>query len=285
MKFSYYRLFVENTSQISLLSDLSRTKKQILEQAFDHDVPIYGQSMKQRFVYKRIARVGDLILGRVAKRATIPVEHSAEENFAIERVETWPGVYIVINLSDDPRIGQSIAVECNSGVFMDPYKQLSGLTKMVNLLMLKDTSFEVRVNPITRLHDFWQIVGDTQGRIKSLTLEFAAPNLFGARDELSKDLRLAQEQFGITDAAFTIGNTEGNLKLPPKNPFLQQSVEYITAGGGTFKIRTRDRKIISSKDSIATKDVGEVAIKASFDDPKAAQQFCDKLFLWLEKRE
>lgn len=285
MKFSYYRLFVENAAQTSLLADLRRPHKEILIEAFDHTTPIYVKNKSQTFVYKRIARQGDLILGKIAKRSTVSVEHPAEEDFAKELMETWPGVFIVVNVSDDPIVGQSIAIECDRSLFPEPLAQLEKLAAYINRLILKPTNFEIRVNPITELQDFWKIASEQSGNMRSLTLKIAAPNLFGARDEFSKDLKQAQKSYRLTDATFVLENSENNLRLPKDDPFLNESLDYVTAGGGTFKIKLSDRKVISSEDNIASKDIGAVEIEVQFNEPSTALAFSDKLFSWLRHRE
>lgn len=285
MKFSYYRLFVENAAQTSLLADLERSHKEILLEAFDHTTPIYVKNKSQTFVYKRIARQGDLILGKIAKRSTVPVEHPAEEDFAKELMETWPGVFVVINVSEDRVTGQTLAIECDRSIFPEPLAQLERLAVYINRLILKQTNFETRVNPITDLQDFWQIASDNSGNMRSLTLKIAAPNLFGARDEFSKDLKQAQKNYRLTDATFVLENSENNLRLPKDDPFLNESLDYVTAGGGIFKIKLSDRKVISSQDNVASKDVGSVEIEAQFNDAPTALAFSDKLFSWLRHRE
>lgn len=285
MKFQYYRIFLDPITQLSLLPfEAKLSKKDILEKVFYRREPLYFNNGGQRLAYKTHLKVGDYIYGSVARHSQLTLNHSPEEDFKKESVDNWPVCRVLINISDDPITGQSIAFESDLAVFRTPLVQLRQLARELRK-PLYSFGYEMNINPITEQQDFWNIIAASQGRIKDITFTFDAPNLFGTGDKLNDELRDARDSFLMTKATIKLENPDAQLQIPKDSEFVKQGVQYVTDGGGEYKIRVRGRKTYSSSDSVRTGSFDDFEIELSTDDEVRLEALCDRVFSWLKSSE
>lgn len=284
MKLVYYRIFVAKSSQLSLFDDTAITKPELIEKAFSsNEEPIYFESGERKYAYviKKIAP--PYIYATLAKQSQVKIQHSPEEDFQTESIDTWPNVPIIINFSGDNQSGQSIAVELSRKVFENPHVQIRNLITILNTKVLKNMGYEMALNPITSQSDFWNAVNNNEGEIKSVEFDFAAPNLFGTKDSLNDELRDARDSFQMTSASVKLENSEGELKVPTDNNFINEGIKYIADGGGGYTIKLTHRRKITSDESIESKDIEEVQLEIAAKNEETLKDFCDTLFSWLKR--
>jgi hypothetical protein len=284
MKIQFYRLFVEKTKQLSLLEDKKITKKDLLYEAFNIRQPLHFKNATQELAFITQKEAGSqYIYGTLAKASHVSVSMPPEENFQLQQIETWPHVSVLINIDSDPETGQTLAIEYKPSIFDNPIVQLRALLIEITKKKLREKGYEIAVNPITDKHEFWSVVKDNAGHISSLSFDFAAPNLFKTKDELNKELKEATEEFGITSTEINLKNSEGELKIPENNPFVKQGLEYVSRGGGEYRLKLKNKKIITSEESVKSKVIDETEFEVSTQKASELKEFCDKLFLWLKR--
>lgn len=285
MKFRYYRLFLEPIAQLSLLpQDAQLTKQEMLIRVFNPDKPLRFSSGSRNIVFMPKMMSEGYILGSLARRSSVTVIAPPEEDSKQESVLSWPFVNVIINTSNDPKSGQSVAIEFDQSIFQDTLPALKQLVHEANK-MLYAYGYEAAINPINKRQDFWDIVSSAKGKIKDLTFTFNAPNLFQTDDKLNDELREATRSFMMTKATIQLENPEGNIVVPESNSFIKQSVQYIADGGGEYKIKAKGRRTYSSTDSVQTREFDEVELEVSIQNEQTFSKFCDKLFLWLKSQE
>lgn len=283
MKLVYFRIFVARASQLSLLDDTSLSKPELIEKAFTStNEPVYFNSGDRKYAYVVNKIAPPYIYASLAKQSQVKIQHSPEEDFETEAIETWPNVPIIINTSADPESGQTVAVELNKAVFEFPHVQIRRLVTELNRLILKNLGYEMAINPITERNDFWDTVKQYDGNINSVEFEFAAPNLFGTNDSLNNELKDARDSFGMTKTSIKLENSEGELHVPESNQFVKEGIKYISDGGGEYKIRLTDRRTVTSDDSIKSKVVEETELEIAASKAETLKDFCDTLFSWLK---
>lgn len=285
MKVQYYRIFVEKTKQLSLFDAPNVKKQDLIYEAFNVRKPLYFTIGGQRLVFLTKMEKGQYILGTLAKAAHISVQKSPEEDFVTESVESWPHVPVIINTGSNPQTGQSIIIGWKKSVFKNPLFQLRALVKELTAASLADKGYEMAINTITDKDDFWRHVKDNKGFISSLRFSFEAPNLFGTKDSLNDELRDAQDAFGITRAQVNLENSAGELDIPKDSQFIDESLKYISDGGGSYTLKLKNKRTISSKEATKTNGVEDVEFELSVSDREAFEKLCDKLFLWLDRSE
>lgn len=283
MKLVYYRVFVAKASQLSLLDDNTLSKPELINKAFtSSSEPIYFNSGDRKFAFVVHKVAEPYIFASLAKQSQVKIQHSPEEDFETESIETWPNVPIIINTSPEPDTGQSLAVELNKSVFEFPHVQIRKLVAELNSRILKSLGYEMAIHPITEQDDFWQTVEQHEGNIKAVEFEFSAPNLFGTNDSLNNELREARDSFGMTKTAIKIENSEGELKVPANSAFINEGIGYISEGGGEYKIHLTNRRTVTSEESVRSKVVEETDLKIAASSKETLKDFCDTLFSWLK---
>lgn len=284
MKLVYYRIFVAKTSQLSFFDDVKTTKPELIEKAFSSITePIHFSFSERKYAYVIQKIAPPYIYATLAKQSDIKIQRSPEEGFETDSVESWPNVPIIINFDGNESTGQSIAVELNKQVFEHPHVQIRSLISVLNSKILKNLGYEMALNPITAQSDFWQAINDNEGDLKSVEFEFAAPNLFGTKDSLNDELRDARDSFHMTKASVKLENSEGELKVPESNNFINEGIKYIADGGGKYTLKLTHRRTITSEESIQSKEIEEVQLEIAAKNEETLKDFCDKLFLWLKR--
>ncbi len=98
--------------------------------------------------------------------------------------------------------------------------------------------YSLSIHPINKKEDFWTVINKCKGTIEEVVFDFSSPNLFNLKNELEDELKNTTKTFNTDSAAMVLRNKQGALNIPEDNPLIQQSVEYISKGGGDYKIKT-----------------------------------------------
>jgi hypothetical protein len=285
MRLQYYRVFLERTKQLSLLDDTETTKQDLLYEAFNQRTPVHFTNAKQQLAFVTHTESDTYIYASLAKSTQVSIQHAPEEGFVVEEVTSWPKVPILINTDNDPQTGQTVAIGINQQIFDQPLIQLRKLASELNKRVFKNRGYEMIINPISISNDFWGVVSDYKGKIKALKFSYASPNLFNTNDSLNDELKHARDIFKATNSAVELENGEGGLELPEDDPYIKQSVDYVAQGGGDYRIKLTSRRVITSEDSVATKEVEELELDISTKTKSTFKTMCDTLFLWLKNLE
>lgn len=283
MKAQYYRIFIESTKQLSLFSPASTSKKELIYRAFNVRQALHFKSGSQNLAFMTHTEAGPYIIGSLAKVARINIQKSPEENFATESIESWPHVPVIINTDSDPESGQSIIIGFNKSIFKNPLVQLRALAKLLTNLSLEEHGYEIAINNISEKDDFWNHIKEYEGMISSLTFDFEAPNLFNTKDSLNDELREARDEFKMTHAQVKLENSSGELNIPRDSEFVNQGLQYISDGGGGYKIKLKNKRTVSSGDATKTTTIEETEFEIVSRDRSTLEAYCDKLFLWLKR--
>ena len=266
---------------MSLLDEKSITKQDLIYEAFNVRQPLYFNFMKQRLAYVAQKEAGPYIIGTLAKASHVNIQKPPEEDFAIESLESWPHVPVIINTSSDSS-GQSILIGYVQSIFPSPISQLRALTEAIVEQKLRSMGYDLAINAISDESDFWKYVKENKGEITSLSFDFAAPNFFNTKDKLNDELREAKKQYDITHAQIKLDNEFGALKIPEKNKFIEEGLKYVAGGGGEYKLVLKTKQTISNKDATKSVTLNEKELEIAFQKRSELEAFCDKLFLWLD---
>ena len=236
-----------------------------------------GQNMS--LAYAHIKTNDDFIFSKIGRKSTITVNLPPEKNFEKKIEDNWPTCKIFININNSPETGQMIAFESKSSVFHDPSNALRDLVDHLNH-ELNPYGYVLNVNPVTIERNFWGIVKQYSGKIEELDFRFAAPNLLNIKNSLNEDLHELQDEIGITNAEISLKNKDGLLIVNPDNEFIKQSVDYVTKGGGSYKLKIKAKlqsRVITSDQNIKTREL-DIDIDTEINNNEAFNVLMNQIF-------
>lgn len=275
MKLQYFTYFLNPLQQAPLFQD-DRDKNDILRDLLKRRTIEYEtRGVKLAFVL--VSEKDGYIIGRLGKRASIKRNSPPDQKFEETYEENWPNCFVVFNTNTNHGTGQKIAFELKTSVFPSPFEQLKHLADELNSSLFS-SGYAIAINPVTEEKEFWKLVDDNREKIEKLTFTFNSPNLFGIENSLTEDLKSLQKQYSSTKVSLELENPDGKLNIP-KNDLTNQSIEYITKGGGQYTLRFKGKKIVlRSKDNIKTKTFDDIDIHISGNNQQTLFNVLGKIF-------
>lgn len=252
MKIQYFRYFINNTIQQSLIP--ADNKKKLVKSIIGKEMKFVHSGRQYRYLVHKIT--GNFIHAKLGKRRSVVRTMPEGHDFVPQKDEPdylYCSIFFDCNAKTP---GQKIAFQHKPSVFRSPEKTLRILENEFN------KSFIVRgvimdINAITSQEKFWQIIKENKGKIQKLTFSYNVPNLFNLKNKLSDDLKESNKQYGITKTTITLENKEGHLRLSEDDPFLTESASYTGDGGGNYSIKVmgeNTKKIFHSGQNVKTKN-------------------------------
>ena len=180
-----------------------------------------------------------LIIGRIGRPRPVTENDPPEAGLREIQRDSWVAAGIII----DPRThgdGQKAAIEENTRVG-NPGGIFKSLVNNIN--ERTDEPYIIEANPIVDPNTFWQFE-EEPGEITSVSFDLYAPNMFGLRNELDKELRELRDNEKVREAKLTLENKDG---LELRTERTQQTVDYTLEGGGNIRARTKRKKRYNSK--------------------------------------
>ncbi|MGY4466850.1 D-lyxose ketol-isomerase [Bradyrhizobium sp. LB9.1b] len=105
----------------------------------------------------------------------------------------------------------------------------------------------IEVNPVTTKEEFWSVADRYKGHIAEVDLSFAVPNIWGGQSETEKALNELKNENNAQEVEVKIKNKDGQLN--PDTERVRKSVDYITKGGGTVRLRDDTQNTIYSSEN------------------------------------
>lgn len=274
MKFLFFTYFINPTKQGVLFPENKSKRSLLLDALKDTKLNSFKRGKSDLgFVYD-FDQEG-YVYCKFGKRSSIVKTLPPQEKFKEIKTENWPNCHMFINMSEDPKNGQRIAIEHKTWIFVNPLAQLRALADKINEVFLNN-GFVLSINPITQESKFWEIIKQYRGQIEELKFTYDAPNLFNLQTSLNEDLKKARDIHNATETTMILKNKDGNLKIPDDNSLIKESVEYVGKGGGEYRIKAKT-KIITSKDNVRSKSItAEIELETSNKD--AIIKFAKEIF-------
>lgn len=246
MKILLYRFFLNKTDQLTFLgeSDKKKTRIEMLKDVLTK--PYHFRYRKSELGYACGRCEDNFIYGKFGRRSTLTKILSPEADFRKELEEHWPCCDVFIRLDSDAKSGQTIAIEHHTGIFRKTISPLQAWANQINET-LSCEGYLLSIHPVTEEQDFWTLVQSSKGEIQQLVFSFSAPNLLNIQHALNEDLKKLQKEYNATETSIGLSNPTGNLKISPESKLVKEGVEYITKGGGEYKLKVRGN-FHSSKD-------------------------------------
>lgn len=94
-------------------------------------------------------------------------------------------------------------------------------------------------------HSFWTFVGEHNNRIRSLTFDVAAPNMFNDRNDFQNEMRLLRDRENVSKVKTTL---ESDTILNTDSERLKDIVDYTERGAGEVSATADDGAVYRSGD-------------------------------------
>jgi len=254
MQYSMLRLFLTEREILPILiasgDAPTHSRSEYLEEVFSQAISFVGRNIRYQYAY--VGRLENIFLGRIGRQKTEKIVEGPEMKFAENRGDFWHAANILIDISDNPD-GQKIAFqeEINIG---KPLTVAEYLVQKINDTFI-ESRWQIAVNAITEARDFWKIVDKNKGHITELDITFVAPNIFGGHDKTTEALKKLSKENKMQETTVKLSNSDGELN--PDSQDIRDSIEYISKGGGSAKLKTGKETVYSSEENAVSETVEE----------------------------
>ena len=191
-----------------------------------------------------------LFLGRIGRSVDAVENAPPEEGFEEITRSSWRASNVFIDTNDQPD-GQIMAFQHHYNIGR-PLPIATSLIDHINNHN-RDSGWFIDINPITDKQSFWEAVHQHKGEITSAEFNFSTPNVLGITSSLNQELKDKRAQHNATTVTETLRNPAGSLDLMGQD--VEDSVEYISRGGGSTKLKAGQKILYNSKRAEKTIEV------------------------------
>lgn len=272
MKFQYFTYFLNPSSPQRSLFPEKRDKNEFLTELLvqDHEFVSHGRQVAYVFLKK----IDGFILGKFGVKRIRPKYLPPRQQFHSVNDETWPYCNVIIDTSPRSGDGQKIYFEIKKTIFSSADAQLKRFAGYLNG-ELKGYGYLLAINPVSEVSNFWSVIDASPDQIEKLTFAFNVPNLFELNSKLEDDLKGARDTYGPTKVTLQMENPEGKLVIP-RDALMEQGVDYISRGGGEYKLKIKGR-VISSTSKVKTKQIEDLDIDLATADAEIVKKIISDL--------
>ena len=233
--FRYQLLPIDRYIQGNLLTGVATVEELIKRKnEFFADVLSGTNSFSNRkleTVTKRLYERDGFFLVKIANNRSI---HRETREFKDELIDNWPAILVGIWNRPDKQL---IAVQRRTSAFSS--------SEVVVKLILGKLSDQLRHHYLRAIHEplfekkqFWAILNQYQGKVKSVEFEIVTPNMANISGTLPEDLKEFARKTNSTRNKLKIeSDPEAPLHLEESNRVLQGLVSYSSEGGGNIAVK------------------------------------------------
>lgn len=248
MKYQYFRLFLSEVEQLPILiqaGEISerKTREAYLKEAFSKEWHFkhYAAEMVYVPVSKKPNDNDNFIFGRYGRKVLDKVNDGPETEFEAAYRESWRAANFIADVSHHPD-GQKVAAQLNSEVGK-PLAILSSLIAQINQEN-PDSGWYIDINAITEKQNFWETVQRYKGQITRAEFTYVTPNVLGIHSTITRRLKDYRQNENAQTVSVTLSEPKGQLKFDSQE--VLDTVEYISEGGGTSKLKVGDKTVFDS---------------------------------------
>lgn len=257
MEYWMLRLFLTSRESRPLLDMMEQrqpeTRQQFLTRAFGTEVKFPHRG--RHYVFKFFHHIDHrFIAGVVARPHTVTISLPPEQGFlwritAIKPTDIadWETANVFVDTSGDSE-GQKVGMQRHA-IVGSPLAVFRSLADYINSTN-QTSAWSIAVNPMSKQDEFWTAVENNRGNISELDMIFVPPNIWEGQTETEKALRALHKDNLAEEVEVKIKNKD--KKLHPKSHRIEQSIDYITKGGGSVRMRAGKKTLFNSDKTVVT---------------------------------
>lgn len=181
------------------------------------------------------------IIGRIGRKLYVKENEPPQMGLKETARDQWQAVDVLIDPTTHSD-GQKIAIEVNKKVGT-PLSLMQSLADHLNH-SFPPSPYTIDTNTILDPRSFMEFVRAHRGEIVCVTFELVAPNMFGIRDDIDREMDELKHNENVRTAKLTLQNEDG-LKLDTIR--VEQTANHAAEGGGSIKARTKTGQRFNSK--------------------------------------
>lgn len=216
---------------------------------------------RHKTITKKLYEESDFFLLRIAHNRSI---HRETKDFRDELIDSWPSILVAIWNNPDK---QFIAVQRRSAAF----SSCAVVVKMIiNSISIQLSHHHLRATyePLFEKQQFWSLLHQYEGRIKSVEFEIITPNMANISGSLSDDLKdFAKATNSARNKLKIESDPEASLHLEEGNRTLQGLVNYSSEGGGNISLKIDGvKKIYHTSKTVKEIQLGDMEIQGNAEE-------------------
>ncbi len=224
---------------------------------------------RHQTITKRLFERDNFFLFKIATNRSI---HRETKEFKGEIIDNWPSVLVTIWNKPDKQL---IAVQKRTTAF----SSCDAVVKLVmGILSNQLARHHLRIihEPQFERQQFWDILHQYEGRVKSVEFEIVTPNMANISGTLPEDLKEFARQTNSTRNKLKIeSDPEAPLHLEEGNNVLQGLVNYSSEGGGNISVKIDGvKKTYQTSNAVKEITLGEIEMQG---DPEQVVQALKEL--------
>lgn len=260
--FRYQLLPIDRFLQGNLLTGVSTIDELVSRKNEFFSEAIIGtknfSDKRHQTITKKLYEDKDFFLFRIAHNRAI---HRETKDFRDEVIDNWPSLLVAIWNRPDK---QFFAVQRRSTAF----SSCEIVVKMIiNAISPQLSHHHLRAihEPLFEKQQFWSLLRQYEGKIKSVEFEIITPNMANISGSLSDDLKQFAKATNSTRNKLKIeSDPEAPLHLEEDNNTLQGLVNYSSEGGGNISLKIDGvKKTYNTSKTVKEIQLGEMEIQGN----------------------
>lgn len=212
-------------------------------------------------ITKKLYEKDDFFLLRIAHNKSI---HRETKDFRDEVIDNWPSILVAI--WNDPQ-KQFIAVQKRTSAF----SSCEVVVKMIIAAIASQLGHHHLCaihEPLFEKRQFWSLLDQYEGRVKSIEFEIITPNMANISGSLSEDLKdFAKATNSVRNKLKIESDPEAPLHLEEGNSTLQGLVNYSSEGGGNISLRIDGvKKTYHTSKTVKEIQLGDMELQGNADE-------------------
>ncbi len=212
-------------------------------------------------ITKKLYEKDDFFLLRIAHNRSI---HRETKDFRDEVIDNWPSILVAIWNNPEK---QFIAVQRRTTAFSS--------CEVVVKMIINSLAPQLRHHHLRAIHEplfekkqFWSLLHQYEGRIKSVEFEIITPNMANISRSLSDDLKdFAKATNSARNKLKIESDPEAPLHLEESNRTLQGLVSYSSEGGGNISLKIAGvKKTYNTSKTVKEIQLGDMEIQGNAEE-------------------
>lgn len=245
---------------ITTLEELIARKNEFFSDAISEAISRAGafSDPKRETVTKELLAQDDFFLLKIAHNKSVLLE---TKEFRNEVIDNWPSILIAIWNEPDKQL---IAVQKRTTAF-------ASCEVVVKTILGKLSNYLVQhhlrpiYEPLFEKKQFWSILDQYKGKVKSVEFEIVTPNMANISGTLPEELKeFAKQTNSIKNKIKIESDPEASLHLEKENLALNGLVNYSSEGGGNISLKIEGiKKIYHTSKTVKEVTLGETQIQGN----------------------
>lgn len=190
------------------------------------------------------------------------------EDFSEEHVENWPSFLVYIWNHPEKQL---LAIQERPNAFHETEVVAKAIASAVNLPLGK-VNLHCHIKPLFSERDFWELLGENEGRIKEIRFDIITPNMSNISDTLEEELvSFAKDSNAAESKINLVAAPNSSISISKDDPRVKGLVKYSSLGGGGITLKIRGfSKLVHTKESTKRIDIPEIEIEGLEDEGVAS---------------